>query len=78
MDVTSVIKDGKNQLLQDTTKNPQKNEPKIARELTKWLREDDRVRQVLTPWSMGEGKPNKNEKPLEIQHKNHFHIGIIE
>jgi hypothetical protein len=59
----------------DMPDHVQKSEPGLAKDLRSWLREDPRVNQVLTPWSM-DGKSNKNETGLEQQHKHHMHVGL--
>ncbi len=53
----------------------QPNEPALAKRLKNWLRNDSRVSQVYTAWSMN-AKPNRNETQNEKIHKTHMHVTI--
>ncbi|MGV7927920.1 MAG: RHS repeat domain-containing protein [Spirochaetota bacterium] len=52
-----------------------KKESTLASEVTKWMRKNEDVSQVLTPWSIN-GEPNMNSSILEKQHQNHMHITV--
>jgi hypothetical protein len=93
VDITEVTSrnDGYARLQGMTDSDPkfrQEKAPGLANEITDYLKNDPRVKQVVTPWDVID-KTNKNrpERPNEIwtdpkkassidwQHKNHLHFG---